>query len=41
MKCWICEEFEECPYAVCAEQEVADRLKEEEQQMDMFGESEE
>ena len=29
MNCWICEDYETCPHAVCYEQEVADRIKQE------------
>lgn len=37
MTCWICEEYEECPYPVCYEQEVTEIIKrEKESQIDLF-----
>lgn len=30
MNCWICEEFDKCPYPVCYEQETTDQIKREE-----------
>lgn len=39
MTCWLCSEFDQCPYPVCYEQEVADLIRrEEEGQLDMFEE---
>lgn len=30
MKCWLCEEFKECPWPICKEQdEIQKRLREE------------
>lgn len=39
-QCWICEEYEQCIYQICyadlaASEEVAERIKDEEQ-IDMF-----
>jgi hypothetical protein len=31
MTCWICEEYGECPYPVCSEQETIEHVKREEQ----------
>lgn len=38
MTCWICEEYEHCPFPVCYEQEVTERIKAEEKQFDLFEE---
>ena len=42
LTCFICQEYDECPYTVCYENEIAERVKQEEEaQIDMFEEGEE
>lgn len=41
LSCWICQEYDECPYGDCYENEIAERVKQEEEAQGMFEEGEE
>ena len=43
LTCWICQEYDECPWPICYEyeREVTERIKQEEEAQDMFEEGEE